>query len=702
MFSPASIALVGASERSAWTGIILHAIEIGQFGGNVELVNGRGGEVFGKMAKPRLTDLDSPVDLAVVSVPGAAVLSTIEDAIAAGVRNAVVFSAGFAETGAEGRSAQDAVARLAIDNDLAILGPNTLGFLNTYGGINVHPSTLSEPPRQGHLSLVSQSGALNGSMLGYCQNHGIGISKVISVGNEAVLDAADVLTYLAEDEDTRAIGVFLEAIRRPSEFVEALEAARARSKPVIVLKAGRHEVTARVAAAHTGAFVGDDRVIDAVLRQYGAIRVNSLEELVNTADVMIRTGALGGNRLVVAGISGGGCDIIADRATDAGLDLHPFTEGTEASLRSVLADFGAVNNPLDVTGAAVSDPSIFTQVITTLGGLEDADVIIVQYDVPTSEAGVTEGFRQIVSTISSLPKPALLIGNLSSELPSGRDHLGDGGDCCHPGGMEQVIAAIGRAAWWSARLDHGTEATPSSAQPDDQVSKPVGSWSEARARDHVASFGVPVVPAAHALDADAAVAAASSMGFPVVVKANGAALAHKTELGAVELDLRTEDDVRNACERIAHGVRHLSPDGFLVAPFRPPAVELIVGVARTEAWGPILAVGFGGVLTEIQADTSLRRLPVGAADVDEMLAELTNATVLEGVRGRPAADRQRLIEVVLSLADAALALGDDLEALEVNPLAVDGGRIEALDALVTITRPDGTSPVSSAKTEGNQ
>ena len=324
MFNPTSIALVGASERSAWAGVILHAIEVGKFPGRVELVNGRGGEVFGKKAKARLTGLDPPVDLALVSVPRGAVQSVLKDAVAAGVRNAVVFSAGFAEMGTEGKSAQEAVARLAFDHDLAVLGPNTLGFLNTYGGVNLHPSMLSGPPGHGHLSLVSQSGALNGSMVGYCHNHGIGVSKVVSVGNEAVLDAADVLTYLVEHEDTRAIGVFLEAIRGPNEFLGALELARARSKPVIVLKVGRHEVSARAAAAHTGAFVGDDRVIDAVLRQYGAIRVNSLEELVDTADVMIRTGPLG-NRLVVAGISGGGCDgcdVIADRATDTGLELR--------------------------------------------------------------------------------------------------------------------------------------------------------------------------------------------------------------------------------------------------------------------------------------------------------------------------------------------------------------------------------------------
>jgi len=208
-----------------------------------------------------------------------------------------------------------------------------------------------------------------------------------------------------------------------------------------------------------------------------------------------------------------------------------------------------------------------------------------------------------------------------------------------------------------------------------------GVWSEARSRALLASGGVPLVPADHVHDVEAAVAAARQFGYPVVVKANGDDLPHKTEVGAVHLDLRSEGDVRAAYARTSAAV---DADGVLVSPMRPPATELIVGVARTESWGAVLAVGFGGVLTEVQSDTALRQLPVTADDVHEMLGELRNAAMLDGVRGRPAADRAALVEAILRITDVAAALGPHLEALEVNPLAVDGGRIEALDALVSV------------------
>jgi acetate---CoA ligase (ADP-forming) len=529
------------------------------------------------------------------------------------------------------------------------------------------------------VGIVSQSGALNGGMLGYCFGHAIGVSKIVSLGNEAVLDAADVIGYLAEDPDTRAIAVFLEAIRRPAEFVDGLRLARANAKPVVILKVGRHEVTARVAAAHTGAFVGDDRVIDAALRQYAAVRVDSLEELLTTASVLSRTGVLSGRRVAVAGISGGACDIIADRATDVGLDLPPFSDTTVKTLRAELPDFGSVNNPLDVTGAAVSDQELFGRVVTILGERAEADVLLVQHDIPTDHSGAVETFRNVLRSADALEVPTLVFGTLNKDIPADDDRFDKGFACIQSGGIEQIVAALGRSAWWSDRV-RKHDRPPARPVPAIALEgSTIGVWSEARSRALLAAAGVPLAPAAHVHDVEGAVEAAGRLGYPVVVKANADDLPHKTDVGAVHLDLRSDNDVRRACA----SALAVAADGFLVSPMRPPATELIVGVARTDAWGAVLAVGFGGVLTEVQADTALRLLPVTAADVDEMLRELRNAAVLDGVRGRPAADRAALIDAILRVADAALAPGDRLEALEVNPLAVDGARIEALDALVS-------------------
>ncbi|MEQ8719144.1 MAG: acetate--CoA ligase family protein [Acidimicrobiales bacterium] len=534
------MAIVGASERSTWSAATLSALERSGYAGRIELVNGRGGEVFGRSAVAHLSDLAEPVDLAYVIVPGEAALPVLEDAAASGVRNALVLGAGFSETGGRGAAAQEQMVRLSAEADLAIIGPNTYGFVNTECNINFQPNMLPGPLPRGHVSLVSQSGALNTNLLDYCYAHAVGVSKAVGVGNEAVVDAADLIAYLAEDDDTRAIGVFLEAIRRPAEFIAALELARARSKPVIVLKVGRHEVTARIAAAHTGAFVGDDRVIDAVLRQHAAIRVGSLEELVTTADLLAHTGPIDGSRLAVVGVSGGACDVIADRATDVGLQLQPFSESTVSALRTMQPDFGGVNNPLDVTGAiySVSDRSLFAKVVAAVGDGAEADVVLVQHDIPNELVTFTEVFQSMLDRLPALPVPAVVAGAVTSDLPGVRERFGEGGQHIHLGGIEQVVPALGHAAWWSSRLGPAQTGMREAARPSAGAvieEGRTGTWSEARSRALLDAFGVPMVPAVHAADTEAAVDAASATGFPVVVKANGDDLAHKSDVGAVKL-----------------------------------------------------------------------------------------------------------------------------------------------------------------------
>jgi acetate---CoA ligase (ADP-forming) len=462
----------------------------------------------------------------------------------------------------------------------------------------------------------------------------------------------------------------------------------------VILKVGRNEVTARVAAAHTGAFVGDDRVIDAALRQHGAIRVDSLDTLLTTASVLARSGPLRGRRLAVAGISGGACDILSDRALEEGLELEPFSPATVAAVRAQLPAFGTVNNPLDVTGAAVADPELFARIVTILGEEPGVDAIVVQQDYPTRQSGAVAQFRNILATAATLETPTFVTGVLNRDVDPDDDRFEKGSDCFQSGGLDQVIRALGRAACWSERLRAPAPAAYDADEPDDAgLPVPVGSrpgvWSEARSRELLAAQGVPVVPAIHAHSVDAVLAAASELGYPVVAKANADDLPYKTDVGAVALDLRSEDDVRRVVRAMAAGLvnRGVEPDGYLVSPMRPPGIELIVGVARHESWGLVLAVGLGGVLTEVQADAVLRILPVGPTDVREMLGELRNRAILDGGRGRPPADLDATVAAILAVARAATTLGDRLEALEVNPLAIDGGRVEALDALVTTSLP---------------
>jgi acyl-CoA synthetase (NDP forming) len=661
------------------------------FPGRVELVNGRGGEVFGRPAVARLADIAEPVDAAYVMVAAKHVLGALTEGRDAGIRNFVVLTSGFAEAGADGKDAQAQLSQLAMKDDLAIIGPNTMGFINVTDGIALMQSSLPGLPLAGDVGLVTQSGALAGATTNYCQPQRIGLSKVIALGNEAVIGVADAIDYLVSDPHTRAIAVMMEAIREPAAFIQAAGRALDAGKPIVALKAGRTEAGARVAAAHTGAMAEDDRVIDAVFRQLGVIRVPSLEELITTAFLLARVGRpLAGNRLAAVGISGGACNIIADRAQDEGLHVEPFNPQTVESLRPLVSEYGAINNPLDVTGAAVNQPDLFGRIIRAVTGNADADVVLVQQDLPSASSGGSERFNKVLRAAADSDRvPAVVVGALPQSVPLDDDRLSaDGSERVVLGGMDRAITALGKAAWWSQRHHRGSRRLPRDPRrlpvraPDHA---PGEIWGEERSRALLASAGFPLVPATFAKTIDDAQAAAQRYGFPVALKGAVPAVAHKTDIGGVELGVGSSEELRAAAKRMSEAITATGrrADGFLVSPMRPPGVELIAGIVRNPVWGPVLAVGFGGTWAEVLSDTSLRVLPVDEDEVRDMLSELRGASLLRAPRGLPPADIDAVARAVLTLASLAESLPGDLESIEVNPLWVHGHQVEGLDALVT-------------------
>jgi acetate---CoA ligase (ADP-forming) len=688
LFRPRSIALVGASERSNWARMIISTLERTGYTGRIELVNGRGGKVFGREAVASLTDLAEPVDAAYVMVPSHLVLPSVQDGRDAGVRNFVVLSSGFAEAGEEGRVAQQQLRELAIDGELAIIGPNTMGFINVTDGITLMPNSLSGLPPRGNVGLVTQSGALAGATLRYCEAQGIGLSKVIALGNEVVIGVAEVIDYLIDDPHTSAIAVMMEAIRSPELFRQVAARAVAAGIPIVALKAGRTEAGARVGAAHTGAMVDDDRVVDAIFRQLGVVRVRSLEALVTTASVLARTGrALSGNRVVVLGISGGACNIIADRAEDEGLRLEPFNTRTATELEALVSSYGVINNPLDVTGAAVNDPELFGNLIRVVTRHADADVLVVQHDIPGPNTSAVQTFTNVLRAAAQSERvPTLVVGALGQSAPlDGEWSSTEGVERIVACGMDLAIFAVGRAAWWSQRHRLGIRRTARTEEATIPEHTPGEIWSEERARALLADAGFPLVPAEVAATLDEAIAGAERFGFPVALKAIIPSVAHKSDIGAVELGVTDAEDLHAAGKRITERLAAAGhqAERFLVSPMRPRGVELIAGVVRDPAWGSVLALGFGGTWAEVLGDTALRVLPIDERDLRDMLAELRGASLLTAPRGLPPVDLDAVVAAVVALARLAVSLGDDLESIEVNPLWVRGSQVEGLDALVS-------------------
>jgi acetate---CoA ligase (ADP-forming) len=707
LFRPRSVALVGASDKSTFSLIAYrNLVEFG-FADRTYLVNRRGAETHGQPTVTSCAQIGAPVDVAYLMVPQAGTLDALADAAAAGIRNAVVLSSGYGEAGEAGRAAEAELAARAESLGMVLLGPNHLGFANLTEGVPVC-SIPGLPREPGPVALLSQSGASSAAMIDFAAMAGVGLSYLVTLGNEAMITAGHVLDYLVDDPGTRAVAIFMETVRDPAVFRRAARRAAAAGKAIVVLKAGSSALSARTAAAHTGALVGDDEVIDAVFADLGVIRVDSIEDMLITAGAAAALGRLERPGIGIVSISGGACDIVADRAEELGAVLPELSAQTREALAVVMPGYGTVQNPLDVTGAAIIDPTLFTRAIEAMSQDPSVGVVGIINSLPWVDDGRPYFGQMFVDAIGAGMRlaacPSAYINQVMQPI-SGytRASMDRGGVQYAIPGLRQAVVALGNVAWWSqatrslaeaqastaAQAGSAAHAGPSAtaAAVAAETGERRGPWSEAAARRLLAAAGIPVVPAELAASARDAVKAAAGFGGPVCVKVVSAQVTHKTDIGGVRLDVPPDETsvtaAYTAVTAAAAAVDGAVVEGVLVSPMRRGGTELLVGVVADPLWGPMLAVALGGVFVEVLRDSVLTPLPVSPERAGQLLGRLRGRAVLDGVRGGAPADVGALAAVIARVGDLAIALGDDLAALEVNPLRVDGAVIEALDALVT-------------------
>lgn len=685
LLAPRSVALVGASDRSGWSTRINEALTVMGFDGDVFLVNPKGGTAHGREAHRSVHDLPVVPDLAYVMVPGSAVLPAMREVAAAGVRNAVVLSSGFAETGDEGRAAQDELAALCRESGMSVLGPNALGYVNVAARTALKPFPPGEELRTGSVAIVSQSGNVTIQLMNMARSFDVGLSFAVSTGNEMDVDLADVVDFLADDAATSVIAVFAEAFGDPAAFLAACRRARAADKLVVCLKVGRSEAAARAALAHTGSLVGDDAVIDAFLRSAGVVRVSSLEDLLVVADTFAHTGPITGG-LALLTMSGGTCDIVADRAEDLGVALPDLAPATVRGLEALLPAFAAAHNPLDVTGAAVADAALFGNALEVVARDPGVGVVVVAQEIDHQAENLAWGrdaVRHLSAVAAAAATPTVLVNttvrHLSPRVRALRQELAVPAVF---GGVDRVLPAVHAIQEWS----RDRRAPVSRPVPALATSAPrTGTWSEATCRPLLEQAGVPLVPGVVvAMPAEAARAAAG-WDDPTVLKIVSDDVLHKSDVGGVALGVAASD-VESRAARMLREVAAARPDaeisGLLVGPMRPEGIDLLVGVVRDPAWGNVLAVGLGGIWAEVMGDVQRLALPAGPDDVEAALRRLRAWPLLAGARGTTPVDVAVLAEAICRIADLSLALGDDLAAVEVNPLRVRGAVVEALDAAV--------------------
>jgi len=707
LFRPRSVALVGASDKSTFSLLAYrNLVEFG-FADRTYLVNRRGVRTHGQPTVSTCAQIGEPVDVAYLMVPQAATLEALHDAAAAGIRNACVLSSGYAEAGDAGRTAQAELAATASALDMVVLGPNHLGFANFTDGVPVC-SVPGLPHQSGPVALLSQSGASSAAMLDFASMVNVGLSYLVTLGNEAMITAGHVLDFLVDDPGTRAVALFMETVREPEVFRRAARRAARAGRAVVVLKAGSSALSARTAAAHTGALVGDDRVIGSVFADLGVIRVDSIEDMLITAGAAAALGRLARPGIGIVSISGGACDIVADRAEDLGAALPELAAPTRDALAGIMPAYGTVQNPLDVTGAAVIDPTIFTRTIEVMSGDPSIGVVGVINTLPWADPGsdgrpyhgqvfvdaIGAGMRaascptayinQVMQPVTDYTRASMEHGQVRYVIP----------------GLRQAMVALRNVAWWSDVTRSpvtAAETAPSRPVPVPAPDERRGQWSEHQARCLLSDAGIPVVPALLARSADEAVMAAAKISRPLAVKTASAGIVHKSDIGAVRLGVPSDEAaVREAYRAVTAAAASARPGAaasarpgaaadVLISPMRTGGTELLVGVVRDPMWGPVLAVAVGGIFVEVLQDSALAPLPVTPAQARRMLGTLRGHALLDGARGGTPADLAALSVVVARIGDLAVALGDELESLEVNPLWVDGATVEALDAVVTWT-----------------
>lgn len=686
---PRSIALVGATETSSWAHAVISNLTGFGYEGAIHLVHPRHSEQFGRPCHPTLNDIPGEVDCAYVMTGTGAAAQVIEDCGRKGVPSVVMLSAGFKEVGEKGLELEQQMVERCQALGMTLLGPNCLGFINYKDRIAAYGLLLAALVPAGAIALISQSGVMLLHFHRLAAARGIGLAASVSIGNEAMLKASDLVGEFVRREDVRVVGALLEGIRDPTGFLAAAEAAFEAEKPLVVLKVGRSEASRRAVIAHTGSLAGADAVVDAVLRQKGAIRVTSPEELIETCALLATSGWPRGGRTAVVTTSGGACGLVSDLTSGTRVEIPDFSSETKTRLADLLPSFGTPQNPLDTTGVIVNQPALLAACVDVVMADSQFDALLINSD-PPRDAGagpgrVEERLAPLAEVVRRAPMFTAVSATVSGELtPFGRETLARHG-LHFANGLQLGIRALDHAVFYgrmrSRSIPPTTTRAPRAEPPDQSWTGVIG---EVEAKRFLATYQIGVPEERWVDSAANAVAAAAAIGYPVVVKVQSRDIAHKTEVGGVKLGLRTAAEVRRAYAEVKDAARGVRFEGVLVSHQVEPVAELIAGISSDPQFGNMVLVGMGGIFTESLREVSLRMPPIDEQIAAEMLGELRGVAVLDGVRGRPPADRAALLRVLVALGDIALDLGDRLVELDINPLfALPVGAL-AGDALIVV------------------
>jgi len=727
LFRPRSIAVVGASRRrDSIGGAVLRNLLEQEFQGPVYPVHRDAAYVQSVAAYATVEQIPGPVDLAIIVVPAAGVLETVEACGKKGVRALVVISAGFKEVGPEGRERERILVETVRRYGMRLIGPNCLGILNTDPGVRMNATFAPLQPPAGRVAFSSQSGALGLAILDYARELNLGISQFVSVGNKADVSGNDLIEFWAQDDGTDVILLYLESFGNPSKFVQ-LARRVSREKPIVAVKSGRTVSGALAASSHTGALAGSDAAVDALFHQSGVIRTDTIEELFDTALLLAYQPVPRGKRVAILTNAGGPGIMAADACESAGLELPALSAKTTKALRGFLPAEASVRNPVDMIASARAES--YEKALALLVADENVDAVIVIF-VPPLVTGAPDVARAILAGGKGSKKPILSCFMGSHGVPESLKSLNEGHipSYSFPEAAARTLARVADYGRWRAVEPGGTPKLKNvnaaaaravierflAASPVPGKAAGAGAGADASAGwlppdqllPLLGAYGIRTPALRPAANRGEAAAAAKQIGFPVAMKIKSPDVVHKTDVGGVKLNLHTEEEAAKAFDEIRVALAQKKPDarfeGVTVEPMVSGGIETIVGMSRDPLFGPVVLFGLGGVAVELLRDVAVRVAPITDRDAEEMLGEIRGAPLLDGYRGAPAVDKASLLDLLHRVSRLAVDHPEILE-LDLNPVvAFPGGKPAlVLDARVRVGAPP-RATVPGTSTDGAQ
>lgn len=702
LFKPAFLAVVGASEKPGPGLQVIENLRALGFEGDIIPVNPKYEKVLGLKCFPSLTavkEVGLPVDMVAILLGRNNVLPVIEEAVAIGVKAAWAFASGFGETGVEGKELENRLHNLCADNHMLFLGPNCVGYLNPNDKTGAFSAPVPKEIKGGNIGMVAQSGYLGLAVAN--NSRGLGFGLICTTGNEVVVDATDCIDYMLDDERIDVILAFIEQFRRPEKLIEVAWKAKEKGKPIVLIKVGKSAIAQRATITHTGALAGSDDVQDALFEKLGIIRVYDFDEMFETAELFskLKSKMPKGKKVFALTLSGGVISLIGDLSDSLNINFPPWNKEGKAKLREILPDFSTIANPLDAWGSGRIEKT-YLSCLQAAVDQPQADIILVVQDVPGGMSHrQVEQYKVVakaaVEVAKKTEKPVLMLNNQSSGFNEEIRDIMEAGNVPLLQGTREGLLAVNNLIKYAEFLRKPVPVFTIKRNDSAHKMLPEGDavLTEFESKKLVAQYGIPVTKEYLCRSKGEALKKAEEFGYPLVMKLISKEIQHKTEAGAVKLNIKNAMEVGEAYDEVIRNAAVYNPKAIVQGVLcykmiEEPVAEAIVGVFSDPYFGPVVVFGLGGIMVEVIKDRALLIPPIGREEARRAIDSTKGSKLLNGFRGKPKGDIEALIDVIVKVGEMTVDLAGRIDSLDINPLLIlpEGKGVIAVDALVSIKR----------------